>query len=119
MSKASGLLLRHSLQARRMKEIDHSVESFDALHNYVHQTLCESENLLSDQFKTSKIPLFTKDRLCAMEYSLLGPRSLRLAAIWAAEQNVIYFYNARGERNLKVKLTERIPIPDFDQSSVA
>ena len=33
---------------------------------------------------------------------------MRLGAIWAADHNVIYFYDARGERYLKIKLNRRI-----------
>ncbi len=102
-----------------MQEIDRTLESFDELHSFVHQTLCESENLLSEQFETRKSPLVIKDRVCAIEYRLRGPRSLKLAAIWAADTNVIYFYNARGERNLKVKLTTRLPALELDETTAA
>ncbi len=101
-----------------MQELDRSLDSFDELHTFVHQTLCESENLLADQFETKKYPLVIKDRICAIEYRLHGPRSLKLAAIWAADTNVIYFYNALGERNLKVQLTSRLPTLELDETSV-
>lgn len=105
-----------------MQEVDQAIESFAELHTYVHHTLCESENLLSDQFQTQRSPLIAKEKVCAIEYSLRGPRSLRLAAIWAADQNVIYFYNARGERHLKVKLSTRLNLTEyesFEKPSVA
>ncbi len=106
-------------QARIMQEIDRAVKSFDELHDFVHQTLCESENLLAEQFQTRHNPLCSKERVCAIEYSLRGPRSLRLAAIWAAEQNTVYFYNARGERHLKVKITTRLSLQELEASSAA
>ncbi|WP_437192578.1 hypothetical protein [Planctomicrobium sp. SH527] len=93
-----------------MQERDAKIENFDHLHAYVHQVLCESENLLAEQFHTSRRALFTKGELCGIEFSLQGLRSVRLGAIWAADQNVIYFYNARGERALKVKLAQRLKI---------
>lgn len=102
-----------------MQEVDENIDSFEELHQLVHRTLCEAENLLVDQFETQQNPLFAKEKVCAIEYSLRGPRSLRLAAIWAADQNVIYFYNARGERHLKMKLTNRLDLSEMDQKSVA
>jgi len=91
-----------------MLERESSVSTLEELHAFVHATLCESENLLAEQFHTQSRPLFIKEELCAIEFSLQGLRAIRLGAIWAADQNVIYFYNARGERNLKVKLSQRI-----------
>lgn len=102
-----------------MQEVDQNIESLEELHKLIHLTLCESENLLVDQFETKRHPLFAKEKLCAIEYSLRGPRSLRLAAIWAADQNVIYFYNARGERHLKMKVTNRMDLSEFEQMAVA
>jgi hypothetical protein len=32
---------------------------------------------------------------------------VRLAAIWVADQNVVYLYDARGERYAKLRLTTR------------
>jgi hypothetical protein len=43
-----------------------------------------------------------------MQFSLRGPRSVRLGAIWAADQNMLYFYDARGQRYLKLRLKQRI-----------
>ena len=93
-----------------MQEIDHTLYSFEELHTYVHETLCASENLLREQFQTEHRELFAGEKLCGIEFSLHGLRSIRLGAIWAADQNRIYFYNARGERYLKVRLRERIPV---------
>ena len=97
-----------------MQEVEKNVESLEDLHKYVHQTLCAAENLLPEQFTTSQKRLLTRDRLCGIEFSLMGLRAIRLGAIWAADQNVLYFYNARGERYLKVKLSQR-----FDAQKLA
>lgn len=97
-----------------MQELQHSLATLEELHAYVHATLCQSENLLEEQFQTRQRPLFARGQLCALEFTLQGLRSIRLGAIWAADQNVIYFYNARGERALKVRLTQR-----FDVSTLA
>lgn len=99
-----------------MLEGEHSVRDIAELQAYVHRTLCDAENLLSDQFQTQARPLIVKGQACGIEFSLHGLRSVRLGAIWAADQNVVYFYNARGERYLKVKLAERL---SFDQAKSA
>ncbi|WP_437206481.1 hypothetical protein [Planctomicrobium sp. SH664] len=86
--------------------------TLDELHTYIHRTLCDAENLLSDQFVTRVSPLFSQGKPCGLEYSLQGLRSVRLTAIWAADPNVVYFYDARGERFQKVKLKHRLPLPE-------
>ena len=48
-----------------------------------------------------------------MDFSFAcGPRSVRLAAIWAADQNVVYLYDARGTRYAKLRLTNRLALPE-------
>ena len=82
--------------------------SLDDLRDFVHQTLCGKEGLLADQFPLSEMTLTRRSRFCGLQFSLQGPRDVRLGAIWAADHNVVYFYDARGERYLKVKLTRRL-----------
>ena len=45
---------------------------------------------------------------CGMHFWVQGPRSVRLEAIWVADRNTIYFYDARGMRFLKIQLLERL-----------
>lgn len=85
-----------------------SVSSIDELQHFVHRTLCARENLLEDQFHTHTLELLSRGQACGLQFSLHGPRSIRLGAIWALAQNVIYFYDTRGERFLKVALSRRI-----------
>jgi len=99
------------------QETESTVSTFDELHQFVHHTLCAAENLLMEQFTTHQRRLVTKENLSGIEYSLQGLRNIRLGAIWAADQNVIYFYNARGERYLKVKVEQRLPIDSLAVAS--
>ncbi len=78
------------------------------LRTFVHQTLCGKEGLLADQFPLSEMTLTRRTRFCGLQFSLQGPRDVRLGAIWASDHNLVYFYDARGERYLKVKLTRRL-----------
>ncbi|MBS0207094.1 MAG: hypothetical protein JSS49_29815 [Planctomycetes bacterium] len=83
------------------------VENHQCLLSHVHQTLCRRENLLAEQFDLQVIPLKQQDAACGLQFLLRGPRSVRLGAVWAAEPNVLYFYDARGERFLKQQLATR------------
>jgi hypothetical protein len=88
------------------------VTTLDDLRAYVHHVLCSKENLLPDQFRMSEMQLVRRGRACGLQFSLHGPRSVRLGAIWAADHNVIYFYDAKGERYLKERVKHRLALPD-------
>ncbi len=81
------------------------IATLDELRQYVHAQLCAKESLLEDQFVTQEHPLLMRGRVCGRQFQLHGPRSIRLGAIWASDQNLIYFYDTQGERYLKVRLT--------------
>ena len=85
-----------------------NVRSLSDLRAYVHETLCEREKLLADQFSLKEMPLHRGERECGREFTLYGPRSIRLGAVWASEHNTLYFYDARGERFLKLRLPHRL-----------
>lgn len=84
------------------------VQSLDDLRRFVHKILCEKENLLSDQFKTTELRLTRQNEICGLQFCLRGPRSVRLAAIWAAEQNAIYLFDAKGNRYSKLQLKQQL-----------
>jgi hypothetical protein len=84
------------------------VRSIDELRDFIHRTLCEKENLLADQFSMSEMQLIRRGRGCGMQFLLRGPRSVRLGAIWAADHNTIYFYDAHGVRYQKLRLKHRL-----------
>ncbi|KAA0132981.1 MULTISPECIES: hypothetical protein [Gimesia] len=85
-----------------------NIQSLNDLRQYIHKTLCEKENLLEEQFTMSEMALQRRGRGCGLQFSINGPRSVRLGAIWASDSNMIYFYDARGERYAKVNLPNRI-----------
>jgi hypothetical protein len=85
-----------------------SIQSLEDLRKFIHAALCDKENLVADQFKMREMTLVVRGRQCGMQFSLKGPRSVRLGAIWAADQNMLYLYDARGERYLKVRLPQRV-----------
>lgn len=85
--------------------------SLEELRTYIHTQLCDKENLLPEQFRLREEALMMRGRQCGMQFTVKGPRSIRLGAIWAADQMVINFYDTRGERYLKVRLETPIELP--------
>lgn len=86
------------------------ITTVEQLHRYVHASLCEQEHLLADQFQTRVFELHQQEQLCGLQFHLQGPRSVKLSAIWTSGPNVVYFYNARGERYGKVRLPNRLTV---------
>jgi hypothetical protein len=84
------------------------VWTVDELRHYVHDTLCRHENLVAGQFALQTIALTRLGARCGLQFLLRGPRSVRLGAVWTADQNQVYFYNARGERFLKRPLDHAV-----------
>ncbi len=91
-----------------MNERVEAIQSLGDLKTFVHTALCDKENLVREQFEMREMTLKSRGRQCGMQFSLKGPRSVRLGAIWATDQNMLYFYDARGERYMKVKLRQRV-----------
>ena len=85
------------------------VQTLDDLRRHVHDTLCRHENLVADQFAMHVAALTRLGARCGLQFSLRGPRSVRLGAVWNSEQNHVYYYNARGERFLKQQLPQPVP----------
>jgi hypothetical protein len=83
------------------------VHTLDELRQFIHKTLCEKENLLVDQFTMTEFQLTRGKKLCGLQFSLRGPRNVRLGAIWVADRNLVYLYDATGARYSKLRLTSR------------
>ncbi len=84
------------------------VRSLNDLREFIHSVLCQKENMVPEQFRMRETGLVVRGRSCGLQFSLRGPRSVRLGAIWAADQNILYFYDAGGQRYLKLRLKQRI-----------
>lgn len=93
-----------------MTETASDIQSVDALQRYVHERLCRHENLVEDQFALDVTPLTRRGVLCGLQFLLRGPRSVRLGAVWASDQNLLFLYDARGERFHKEQLAGRFDV---------
>src|SRR5262249_540025 len=79
-----------------MTETLEAIRDLDDLRALVHKTLCDRENILQDQFSLTETALIRGGNDCGMHFWVQGPRSVRLEAIWVADRNTLYFYDARG-----------------------
>ena len=88
------------------------IHTLDELRQFIHQPLCEKENLLDDQLRITEVRLTSGSGSCGLQFCLRGPRNVRLAAIWVADQNVVYLYDASGERYAKLRLTNELALQE-------
>jgi hypothetical protein len=93
-----------------MTETLEAIRNLDDLRAFVHKTLCDRENILQDQFSLTETALIRGGKDCGKHFWVQGPRSVRLEAIWVADRNIIYFYDARGVRYLKIQLPQRLAV---------
>ncbi len=84
-----------------------AISTLTDLRAYVHQTLCDKENLVPEQFRMREMGLRRGEENSGIHFSLFGPRQVRLSAVWAADKNLLYFYDAAGARFAKLQLTQR------------
>lgn len=117
--QSNQLLMLHELPTDRptpntdtMSDIVPGIRTIDELRSFIQATLCLKENLLLEQSKLRQAPLVKQGKLCGFQFSVQGPRQVRLGAVWASEHNDIYFYDTRGNRYHKVHLPEPIALAE-------
>lgn len=91
-----------------MTDASVQISTLEELRSHVRQILCGHENLMEEQFTLQESVLKRRGQTCGRQFALFGPRAVRLGAVWAADRNDLYFYDARGERFLKERLTGKI-----------
>src|SRR5215510_6051260 len=93
------------------------LDDLHAIRRYVNETLCEKDRLEADLFPLEERVLLRSGAPCGVYFSLHGPRSLCLTAIWETDSNTILFYGSRGERFRKTQLIAPPRIDDHLMSS--
>jgi hypothetical protein len=88
--------------------LEHSVHinSLIELRDYVHQRLCDQNQLEVGAFQFTERVLERSGAPCGMYFCLHGPRSVKLVAIWETARNSILFYGSTGERVQRVQLVD-------------
>jgi hypothetical protein len=82
------------------------IDNLNDLRTYVHQTLCDQNELEPDAFQVTERILVRSRKPCGIFFCLHGPRSVKLTAIWETDRNTILFYSSSGERILKTQLVQ-------------
>jgi hypothetical protein len=87
-----------------MPEIPLQIDNLKDLRHYVHQTICNQNELELGAFQITERILVRAERPCGIFFCLHGPRSVKLTAIWETDRNTILFYSSTGERIGKTQL---------------
>jgi hypothetical protein len=74
------------------------IDNLDDLRSYVHNTICQQNELQVGAFSITERVLVRGRRPCGIFFCLHGPRSVKLTAIWETDRNTILFYSSSGER---------------------
>jgi len=98
----------HTVEAIRLPETPSEVRSLEHLRHFVHITLCRKENLLEHHFAMTELMLLQNGRRCGFQFVLHGPRSVKLAAVWAESSNEVLLYDATGKRFGRIRLPHRV-----------
>jgi len=80
------------------------INTLNDLRTYIHQTICEQNELIQSAFQMTERILVRGGKPCGVFFCVHGPRSVKLTAIWESEQNTILFYGSSGQRLLKTAL---------------
>lgn len=84
-----------------MKVTVRSLPGVDDLRKYVHETSIDPQQAPLQHFRITR-----RDRLCGFYFQVNGPRSLKVHAIWAGDENRILFFDSTGTRYAETRLSE-------------
>jgi hypothetical protein len=82
------------------------LHNLNDLRNYVHETICQQNELQFGAFQITERILVRGRKACGIFFCLHGPRSVKLTAIWETDRNTILFYSSSGERVGRTQLVE-------------
>ena len=80
--------------------------TLDALRGYVHKLLCDLDQLDPAAAPLKSAPLLRGKAACGVHFHVAGPRLLRTAAVWAADEGRLLVYDSTGKRVGQVRLCE-------------
>ena len=82
------------------------LDNLNDLRSYVHETICDQNELQVGAFQITERILVRGKRACGIFFCLHGPRSVKFTAIWETDRNTILFYSSSGERVGKTQLVQ-------------
>jgi hypothetical protein len=83
-----------------------SLPTLEELRAFVLDTLCRHDALDPKQTPLLQGVMLRRGRPCGLMFEVRGPRLLRASAVWAGDENRIFFYDASGMRFGVVRLSE-------------
>jgi hypothetical protein len=82
------------------------IDNLKDLRNYIHETICEQNELQVGAFQITERILVRGKRACGIFFCLHGPRSVKFTAIWETDRNTVLFYSSSGERVGRTQLVQ-------------
>jgi hypothetical protein len=83
-----------------------ALPTLEELRAHVHKTLCQKNALDPTQTKLRDLVIKRSGKPCGLFFEVAGPRLLRTYAVWAGEEDRIFFYDNSGERYAEARLSE-------------
>jgi hypothetical protein len=83
-----------------------SLPTLDDLRRHVLETLCQHDHLDPDQTPLHQAVIKRSGRPCGIFFQVRGPRLLKNYAVWAGEENKIFFYDSTGLRFAVTRLSD-------------
>jgi hypothetical protein len=88
-------------------------QNLDDLRQYVHERICDQNELVVNYFQVTERMLVRHGKPCGIFFCLHGPRSVKFTAIWETDRNRILFYGSNGERLVGIQLGASPPLQRF------
>lgn len=85
------------------------VLTLESLRDFIHLALCKKENLLEHHFPMTEVRLERNGTCCGYQFTLFGPRSVKLSAVWDRKRNEVLLYDALGHRYNRLRMPNEIP----------
>lgn len=82
------------------------ISTLDDLRDFVERTVCEQKQLMIGAFQFDERILERHGKPCGLHFTLYGPRSVQLSAIWDAIRHTVLFYDCTGERFHRTDLSK-------------
>ncbi len=82
------------------------IKDLDDLRAFVHEMICQINELEVNAFKMTERILTRGGRPCGLYFCLHGPRAVKFTAIWETDRNSVLFYSPTGERMQRAQLIQ-------------
>lgn len=87
------------------------IQDLAALRQYVHERICDQNELEINFFHITERMLTRRGKPCGIFFCLHGPRSVKFTAIWETDGNTLLFYGSTGERQQKIQVAGTPSLP--------